>query len=115
MTAKGVLYGVFGAILLAMLAGTTWASLAQPLWDWGGLAATNPHRHWTFATLLDAYCGFITFYAWVFYKERSLLGKLVWFVLIMLFGNITMSIYVLRELGRLRRGERIERLLLRRG
>ena len=96
-----------------MLVVTTTASLHQPLWEWGGLTA-EPDRWWTYATLADAYFGFLTFYAWVFYKERSTAAKLGWFLAIMLLGNMAMAAYVLRELGRLRDDEPASAILLRR-
>lgn len=103
---------LFGAILAGMLAVTGWAATQQSVWQWGGLVS-HPDRGWTIATLCDAYAGFITFYAWVFYKERPL-GRGLWFVAIMLLGNIAMSAFMLRELARLKPGEGLERLLARR-
>lgn len=112
MPARTALKLLFGTILVSMLAVTTWASLQQPLWDWGGLA-TPRDRAWTIATLFDAYFGFLTFYAWVAYKERTAVARVGWFVAIMLTGNMAMSIYVLRELARLRDDEPVSALLLR--
>jgi hypothetical protein len=103
---------LFGGILAAMLAVTAVASLKQPVWDWGGLT-TEPDRWWTIATLADAYFGFLTFYAWVFYKESAATARTGWFVAIMLLGNIAMSIYVLLQLSKLRRGDSVAQLLLR--
>ncbi len=111
MTSRSALRLLFGAILVGMLFVTGWASLAQPLWQWGGLTR-EPDRAWTIATLADAYAGFLTFSAWVFYKERWP-GRVGWFALIMLFGNIAMSLYMLRELWRLAPGEPLSRLLTR--
>jgi hypothetical protein len=113
MTARLALTLLFAGILAAMLVITVTASLNQPLWQWGGLTA-EPDRWWTWATLADAYFGFLTFYAWVFYKERGLAARVGWFVAIMLLGNIAMATYVLTELARLRPGEPVARLLLRR-
>jgi hypothetical protein len=113
MSARLILMLLFGGILLAMLAVTTTASLQQPLWEWTGLSA-EPDRWWTWATLADAYFGFLTFYAWVFYKERTVAARSGWFVAIMLLGNIAMSVYVLLALARLRPGEPVSTLLLRR-
>jgi hypothetical protein len=103
---------LFAAILTGMLAVTTWASIHQSAWQWGGLV-TEPDRAWTIATLCDAYAGFLTFYAWVFYKTRGF-ARAGWFVAIMLLGNIAMSVFVLIELRRLAPGDPVERLLLRR-
>jgi hypothetical protein len=113
MTARLALILLFGGILAAMLVITVTASLNQPLWQWGGLTA-EPDRWWTYATLADAYFGFLTFYAWVFYKERGLAARVGWFVAIMLLGNFAMATYVLVQLARLRPGEPVSRLLLRR-
>lgn len=113
MHARTQLKLLFATILVAMLAVTTWASLQQPVWEWGGLV-TPPHHAWTIATLFDAYFGFLTFYAWVHYKERGAATRIGWFVAIMLTGNMAMSIYVLRELARLRDDEPLAALLTRR-
>ena len=54
------------------------------------------------ATLYDAYFGFLTFFCWLAWRERSTAIKIVWFVLIMGLGNIAMSFYVLIQLFRLK-------------
>ena len=114
MSSRLALFGLFGGILAAMLVITFTASWRQPLWEWGGLSA-EPDRWWTYATLADAYFGFLTFYAWVFYKETRAVARAGWFVAIMLLGNIAMAVYVLRQLARLRAGQPLSRLLLREG
>ncbi len=111
MKARTALRLLFGTILAAMLLVTGWASLSQPVWEWGGLV-NRPDRAWTIATLADAYSGFLTFYAWVYYKERWP-GRIGWFVFIMLFGNIAMALYMLRALARLAPDEPVARLLTR--
>ena len=113
MNARLALTLLFGGILAAMLLITVTASLNQPLWQWGGLTY-EPDRWWTYATLADAYFGFLTFYAWVFYKERGLIARAGWFVAIMLLGNFAMATYVLVQLARLRPDEPVATLLLRR-
>ena len=112
MKARPTLTALFGAILAGMLLVTTTASLKQPLWEWGGLTS-EPDRWWTLATLADAYFGFLTFYAWVFYKQVAAVSRIGWFVAIMLLGNIAMAIYVLLQISKLRPGEPVARMLLR--
>jgi hypothetical protein len=90
---------VFGGIFVGMLAVTGWASLSQPLWQWHGLS--GPDAPWIWATLADAYAGFLTFYVWVWVRERSLGRRLGWLTAILLLGNIAMSAYVLLALARL--------------
>ena len=114
MAARTALLVLFGGILAAMLVVTVTASLHQPLWEWGGLRA-EPDRWWTYATLADAYFGFLTFYAWVFYKETRAAARAGWFVAIMLLGNIAMAVYVLLQLAKLPAGAPLSRLLLREG
>ena len=112
MTGKTALKILFAAIFLALLAGTLYAAYQQPIWQYGGLTQ-GFDRFWTRATLLDAYGGFLTFYAWVFYKERRWSGRVGWFIAIMLLGNMAMSAYVLRQLWRLKPGQPAADLLLR--
>ncbi|NIR69885.1 DUF1475 domain-containing protein [candidate division KSB1 bacterium] len=108
---RNVLVVLFLGILTAMLYVTTTASLDRGVFVAGSQLWPDP---WFRATLADAYFGFITFYVWVVYKERSLAPRIIWFVLIMAFGNIAMSIYVLAKLFKLEPSESVEALLLRR-
>ena len=110
---KTALRLLFGFILLSLLAFTSYASTQQPVWAWRG-PFESPDRWWTLATLIDAYYGFLTFYAWVFYKEPRALPRVGWFVAIMLFGNMAMSAYVLLQLARLRDDEPAAAILMRR-
>jgi hypothetical protein len=112
MTSLTRLRLLFVAILLVMLAVTVQASLQQAVWEWRGLVS-EPDRWWTLATLADAYCGFLTFYAWVFYKERDWVSRIAWFIAIMLLGNFAMATYVLLQLSKLGADEPLERVLLR--
>lgn len=95
------LRALFVAILVAMLAGTLRASLAQALFDIPPEVYLNP---WFQVTLLDAYCAFLTFYVWVAWKEDSLAARVLWFVAIMLWGNFAMATYMLVELFRIPAG-----------
>lgn len=113
MRANTALKLLFGSIFCALLAATGYASLKQPLWQYTGLTRGSD-RYWNLATLADAYGGFLTFSAWVFYKEARALTRLVWFVLIMLLGNMAMSFYMLLELSRLPAGEPVANILKRR-
>ena len=53
-------------VLVTMLCATSWASWQCPLWKTPEAVVGHP---WFIATLFDCYFGFLTFYAWVFYKE----------------------------------------------
>ena len=102
---------LFAFIFVWMIVATVRTSLEVSLWDaWGSFAA-NP---WAVATLYDAYAGFLTFYCWVAYKERSWGYRILWFVLIMALGNIAMSAYALIQLFRTADSEPVESVLWRR-
>jgi Protein of unknown function (DUF1475) len=107
---KTVLKILFGGIFVWMIALTVRTSLKISIFEaWDSFAA-NP---WAVATLYDAYFGFITFWVWVAYKERSMAGRLIWLILILGLGNIAMSLYVLIQLFRLKPDEPVEALLRR--
>lgn len=93
-----------------MLWVTTWASLQLNLFTHLPNIIRDP---WVIATLFDAYYGFITFFLWVAYKESSILLTILWFIAIMLLGNIAMAIYVLIKLFQLDRNANITDLLVR--
>ena len=103
---------LFTGILIYMVSMTAWVSMHKSIllspdeFSW----ARHP---WAVATLFDAYFGFITFYAWVSYKETNWGARMVWFVLIMGLGNIAMSSYVLIQLFKLQPEQAVSDMLLR--
>ncbi len=112
MARKTTLKVLFLCILVTLLVYNSWAATQQAVWQWGGLT-TGDDRYWTIATFLDAYCGFITFYAWVVYKESRCWSRIVWFIAIMALGNIAMSSYMLLQLFRLRPEQDVSAILAR--
>jgi hypothetical protein len=102
---------LFGTIFVWMTVLTIRTSLAVSLWAAWPSYAANP---WAIATLYDAYFGFLIFYVWLAYKERTMWSRVGWFVLIMGLGNIATSLYVLIQLMRLRPEEPAEAILWRR-
>ena len=108
---KSLLKFLFSGIFVFMVVTTIRTDLSVSLRGaWQGYAA-NP---WAIATLYDEYFGFVTFYAWVFYKERSVWARVLWFLLIMGLGNIAMSFYLLIQLFRLRPNQPAAAILRRR-
>jgi hypothetical protein len=101
---------LFGTILAVMLYVTITATLERGVFEAGRDLWPDP---WFRATLADAYCGFLAFYAWVAYRERSWLSRGLWLVAILLLGNIATSVYVLLKLVELPAGAGAEQLLLR--
>ena len=90
---------LFVAILGCMLAVTGWASGQCALFAIPRDVFTHP---WFIATLFDAYWAFVTFTVWVIWKEQSLGARILWFIAVILWGNIAMSLYMLVELFRIK-------------
>jgi hypothetical protein len=105
---KTFLILLFAAIFVWMIILTTWTSLQMPIWD---AFATFGDHPWAVATLWDAYFGFLTFYIWLAWKEKSFALKALWFILVMTLGNIAMSLYILIQLFRLPKESSLELLL----
>jgi hypothetical protein len=95
-----------------MIAVTVWATLEEDVIR--GSFHVVSYR-WGWATVADAYCGFITFFSWVAYKERTWISRGCWLIAILLLGNIAMSTYVLLQIRRLQPGQSFSSLLLRSG
>jgi hypothetical protein len=107
----GFLRVLFSSIFVFMVVATTKVSLDVNLFSGGAELMRN---QWGVMTLFDAYFGFLTFFVWVAYKERTALPRVLWFVLIMLLGNIATSAYMLLQLFLIPAGAPVEQLLLRR-
>lgn len=106
-----ILRAAFAGVLVTMLCTTTWAGFQCPLWKTPQSVVTHP---WFIATLFDTYFGFLTFYAWLAYKETSWPVRIAWLLAILLLGNIAMSSYMLLTLFRLPATAGVEQVLLRR-
>lgn len=102
---------LFLLVLTSMLAVTSWAGLQCPL---RAIPPNVLHHPWFIATLADAYWGFITFFVWVAWKERSFAARLLWLVAILLLGNLAMASYMLLELFRVPAVNTVHELLVKR-
>jgi hypothetical protein len=101
---KIFLTGVCWFVLAVMLYVTISASLHQDIVSATCQLWPNP---WFRATLADAYCGFLFFWLWVAWRERSVAKSILWFVLIMTLGNIAMAGYLLMHLRHIDSGENL--------
>ncbi len=103
---------LFTVVFLSMVAVTSWAGLQVPLWSIPRAVGGHP---WFIATLFDAYWGFFTFFAWVCYKETSWPSRGLWFLAIVLLGNMAMAAYGLAVTLRLPTNASAADVLLRGG
>ncbi len=102
---------LFIAVLGSMLWVTSWASLQVSILAIPRDVFTHP---WFIATLFDAYFGFLTFYVWQAWKEQSLAARVLWFINVMLLGNLAMAIYMLVELFRIKESAQLVEVFSRR-
>ena len=102
---------LFFAVLCSMLWVTSWASLRGSIFAIPRDVFTHP---WFIATLFDAYFGFLTFYVWQAWKEQSFVARVLWFIAVMLLGNLAMSIYLLGELFRIKESSQLAEIITRR-
>jgi hypothetical protein len=65
---------------------------------------------WGQMSLVDLYVGFVLVYAWIFYRESNWIARVLWFVAMMVFGNLTFALYLLIESYRV---DTISKLLLK--
>ena len=91
---------LFLTVIVSMLAVTGWASSQCALFAIPREVFTHP---WFIATLFDAYWAFIAFYVWVAWKEQTTAARILWFVAIILLGNLAMAAYMLVELFRIQK------------
>jgi len=102
---------LFFVVLCSMLWVTSWASLRGSIFAIPRDVFTHP---WFIATLFDAYFGFLTFYVWQAWKEQSFIARVLWFIAVMLLGNLAMSIYLLVELFRIKESSQLAEVITRR-
>ncbi|KAB2924192.1 MAG: DUF1475 domain-containing protein [Bacteroidetes bacterium] len=77
--------------------------------EWDFLASIP----WMRATLWDFYALILVLLLWVYYKESSIVLKGVWTVLFVGLGSIAVTAYVLLQIFRLKKGEGLHNVLLR--
>ena len=67
---------------------------------------------WMKATLWDFYANIFIITLWMFFKEKSILLKIVWVILFVCLGSIATCAYVLLKLFKLKANEGVKELLV---
>ena len=102
---------LFVGIFIAMSSLIVWASLEQPIFGIPRGVFLNP---WFITTLFDAYFAFITFYVFVAWKEQSIGARVLWLLVVLLWGNFAMAVYMLVELFRIDHIDRLKEVFTNR-
>lgn len=58
----------------------------------GGALLSNP---WGVMSMIDLYVGFTLFSMWIYFREKSLIAKILWIVAMMILGFFTGALYIL--------------------
>lgn len=53
---------------------------------------------WGLVSFIDLYVGFVLFSMWIAFREKHVLGAVIWIVLTMVLGFFTSSLYILLAL-----------------
>ena len=65
---------------------------------------------WMRATLWDFYANVTVIFFWICYKEKRIILKIIWLILLVTLGSIASCAYVLIQLFRLKPGEGLKEL-----
>lgn len=107
---RHVIIALMAGCVISLLVISVRASVERSVFD----NATLMKDVWFQVTLLDAYLGFLIFYVWVAWKERAVWSRIVWFALIMAFGNMATAIYVIVQIVRHPADRPVSEILLQR-
>jgi hypothetical protein len=102
-----VLFSALSLFMVYMVVSTSLESNLIKEWSFLGSIP------WMRATLLDFYTNIIVLYAWVVYKEVGWTSRIVWLLLFVGLGSISVTLYVVIQLMKLKPGEGLENVLLR--
>lgn len=51
---------------------------------------------WGQMSMVDLYVGFLLFYLWILRREKDLITKIIWFLLLMTTGSLATALYILK-------------------
>jgi len=78
--------------VLAMVAVLLNGFIAGEFGEDGAELLANP---WGIVSLVDLYVGFFLFSMWIVFREENLAITIGWIILMMIFGFLTSSVYIL--------------------
>lgn len=101
---------IFTVLLIWMIYVVISTSLESNLFtEWDFLGSIP----WMRATLWDFYTNALIIYLWIFYKESGVFMKILWLLLMFFLGSIASCAYILIELFRLKPGEGLTELFIK--
>ena len=108
---KNLFIGLFTVVFFWMIYTVVRTSFESNLFtEWNYLGSIP----WMQATLWDFYANIFVLLVWVYYKESNVGIKGLWTVLFICLGSIAVTGYVLLQLLKLKPGDSLEKVLLKR-
>lgn len=107
---KANLIILFGSMTVFMVCLVIVTSLKSNMFKLPPEVVNEP---WFQTTLVDFYFLVTILSVWVIYKEKTVLTAILWIAAFICLGSIGAALYVLIELLRLKKGEGLEQVLLR--
>ncbi len=92
-TAKFISWLGLMAMIAVLLNGFINGSFSED----GAKLLANP---WGIVSLVDLYVGFVLFSMWIAFREKNVPSAVTWIILMMVFGFLTASAYILLALYR---------------
>ncbi len=92
-TAKIIAWLGLLAMIAVLLNGFVNGSFSED----GAKLLANP---WGIVSVVDLYVGFILFSMWIAFREKNAASAVIWIILMMVFGFLTASVYILLALYR---------------
>ena len=89
---KTLLTLLVSSLALAMCIGLVHGFISGDFFEEGGILVGLA---WGKVAILDVYIGFLLFGIWIFYRERNILRFMLWFVPLLLIGNLVSAVYLL--------------------
>ncbi len=103
-----ILFGGMSVIMVALVMVTSMRSNLFEVWD------ELSKQPWMVTTLWDFYFNITILAVWVIYKEAQWLKAIGWIIAFICLGSIATCFYVFKELCLLKKGESLEKVLLKR-
>lgn len=101
---------IFSILMLCVIYVVITTSMESSLFDQWDYLGSIP---WMRATLWDFYANVFVIYCWILYREKSIGIKLLWMILMVCLGSIASCAYILIALFKLKPGEGVRELLVK--
>ncbi len=101
---------LFIAMSAAMVGLVIATSIKSNMFELPAYVVNEP---WFKTTLVDFYFNIAILSAWVIYRERTARARVLWVFSFIILGSIATAFYVFLQIMRLKPGEGLEKVLLR--